>query len=268
MPASTTPSDALQGVILARIANEEGYEKVNILALNDDYGQGIANVFEENFTAADGEVGANVAYDPTGTSFDSEVQQVASGDPDAILVAAFPETGSIIMQAFAEQGVVGEVPFLFTDGLADPGFPESSGVDLNGERGTRPATEGPGADDFSSAFEEEFDTEPSTFSSNTYDAVMLAALAAAAGGDIEGRTIQENLQPVSQGGQEVLPSDICSGLESAAAGEDVNYEGAAGSQDLDENGDVTSQYELWEFDEEGQVTQVRLIQPPETTEPR
>lgn len=259
----TTPSDALQGVILAQIANEEGYEKVNILALNDDYGQGIANVFEENFTAAGGEVGANVAYDPTGTSFDSEVQQVASGDPDAILVAAFPETGSIIMQAFAEQGVVGEVPFLFTDGLADPGFPESSGVDLNGERGTRPATEGPGADDFSSAFEEEFDTEPSTFSSNTYDAVMLAALAAAAAGDTSGEAIRDNLQGVSKGGEEVLPSDICSGLEAAAAGEDVNYEGAAGSQDFDENGDVSSQYELWEFSDGG-LEQVEILSPADS----
>lgn len=257
----TVPSDALQGKILAQYATDQGYQTVNILALNDDYGQGIANTFEENFG---GEVAENVAYDPAGTSFDSEVQQVASGNPDAIMVVAFPETGSIIMQAAQEQGLVGQVPFLFTDGLADPEFPENSGVSLNGERGTRPATEGPGAEAFNSAFEAAYNETPGTFSANSYDAVMLAALAAAAGGATEGRTIQENLQDVSAGGREVLPSDICSALEAAAQGEDINYEGAAGSQDFDANGDVTSNYELWEF-ADGQLARIALLSPEGNT---
>lgn len=258
----TVPSDNLQGRVLAQIASDEGYETVNVLALNDDYGQGIANTFEQSFTEAGGQVGANVAYDPQGTTFNSEVQEVSSGNPDAVLLVAFPETGTSIMQSAAEQGLVGEVPFLFTDGLADPQFPQDAGVDLEGERGTRPATEGPGAESFNAAFQEAYGNEPGTFSANTYDAVMLAALAAAAGGGTDGQTIQENLQAVSEGGTEVLPEDICSALESAANGEDINYEGAAGSQDFDENGDVTSQYELWEFGPEGQLERVELIEPP------
>ena len=219
---------------------DEGYETVNIIALNDDYGQGIADTFEQAFTDAGGEVAANVAYDPQGQSFDSEVQRVSQGDPDAILMVAFPETGTSIIQAAQETGLVGEVPFLFTDGLADPEFPQDAGVDLEGEQGTRPASEGPGGEDFASAYDEEYGEEVSTFSANTYDAVMLAALAAAAGGDTDGQTIQENLQAVSSGGEEVLPSDICEGLEMAANGDDINYEGAAGSQNFDDNGDVTS----------------------------
>lgn len=256
----TVPSDALQAVVLADIAKEEGYETVNVLALNDDYGQGIAETFEKNF---DGEVAHNVAYDPTGTSFDSEVQQVAQGNPDAILVAAFPETGSSIMQAAQEQGLVGEVPFLFTDGLADPEFPQSAGVDLEGQMGTRPATSGPGTEHFTQAFQQEYDAEAGTFSANGYDATMLAALAAAAAGDTQGSAIQENLQAVSAGGQEVTGEDICSGLESAANGDDVNYEGAAGSQNFDDNGDVTSEYELWEF-KGNDLSRVELIEAPDT----
>ena len=258
----TVPSDNLQGEILAQIVEDEGYETVNIIALNDDYGQGIADTFEQAFTDTGGEVAANVAYDPQGQSFDSEVQQVSQGNPDAILMVAFPETGTSIIQAAQETGLVGEVPFLFTDGLADPEFPQDAGVDLEGERGTRPASEGPGGEDFASAYDEEYGEEVSTFSANTYDAVMLAALAAAAGGDTDGQTIQENMQSVSQGGEEVLPSDICEGLEMAAEGEDINYEGAAGSQNFDDNGDVTSQYELWEFGPEGQIERVELIDAP------
>jgi len=257
----TVPSDALQGIVLSDVAEEAGYETVNVIALNDDYGQGIAETFEQNFTEAGGTVNENIAYDPQGTSFDSEVQNAASGDPDAILVVAFPETGSIIMQAAVEQGLVGDTSFLFTDGLADPEFPETTGGDLTGERGTRPATEGPGAEDFTEAFQQANDSEPGTFSANTYDAVMLAALAAAAGGGTDGQTVQENLQPVSQGGEEVLPSNICEGLEAAANGDDVNYEGAAGSQNFDGNGDVTSPYELWEFTADG-LERVRVIDAP------
>ena len=259
----TVPSDNLQGEVLSQIVQDEGYETVNIIALNDDYGQGIAETFEQAFTDAGGEVGENVAYDPQGQSFDSEVQQASQGDPDAILLVAFPETGTSIIQAAQETGLVGEVPFLFTDGLADPEFPQDAGVDLEGEQGTRPASEGPGGESFATAYDEEYGEEVSTFSANTYDAVMLAALAAAAGGDTDGQTIQENLQDVSSGGEEVLPSDICSGLESAANGDDVNYEGAAGSQNFDENGDVTSQYEFWQFDQEGQIERVELIDAPE-----
>ncbi|MGB3634064.1 MAG: ABC transporter substrate-binding protein [Rubrobacteraceae bacterium] len=259
----TVPSDNLQGEILSQVAQDEGFSTVNIIALNDDYGQGIADTFEQAFTDAGGEIGANVAYDPQGQSFDSEVQQASQGNPDAILLVAFPETGTSIIQAAQEQGLVGEVPFLFTDGLADPQFPQDAGVDLEGEKGTRPASEGPGGEEFATAFQDEFGEEVSTFSANTYDAVMLAALAAAAGGDTDGQTIQENLESVSSGGEEVLPSDICSGLESAAGGDDVNYEGAAGSQDFDENGDVTSQYEFWQFDQEGQIERIELIDAPE-----
>lgn len=256
----TVPSDALQGVILAQVAQEAGYETVNIIALDNDYGLGIAETFEENF---EGEVAESLAYNPTGTSFDSEVEQVASGNPDAILVIAYPETGTIVMQAAQEQGLVGETPFLFTDGLADPEFPESTGVDLIGQQGTRPASEGPGAEDFASAYDEEFGGEPGTFSANSYDGVMLAALAAAAASDTSGSAIQENLQAVSEGGTEVTGADICSGLESAAAGEDVNYEGAAGSQNFDDNGDVSSDYELWEF-ADGELSQVEIFPAPES----
>ena len=258
----TVPSDNLQGQVLSQIAQDAGYKKVNILALNDDYGQGIASTFEKTFTDAGGQVPENVSYDPQGTTFNSEVQQAGSGNPDAILLVAFPETGSSIMQSAKEQGLVGKVPFLFTDGLADPEFPKSAGVNLEGEKGTRPASEGPGAQSFSTAFNKAYGNKPGTFSANSYDAVMLSALAAAAGGGTDGKTIQENMEAVSKGGTEVLPSDICSGLKSAANGANVNYEGAAGSENFDSNGDVTSQYELWQFGPQGQIERIRLIDAP------
>jgi ABC-type branched-subunit amino acid transport system substrate-binding protein len=239
---------------------------VNVLALNDDYGQGIAETFESVF---EGEVGANVAYNPQGTNFNSEAGQVAEGDPDAILLVGFPETGTSIMQAFAEQGTLGEVPILLTDGLATEEFPPllaDAGIEATDVRGTRPFAEGAGTEFYTTSYGEQFDGEdPGIFSANTYDAVMLAALAASAAGDPSGQAIQENLQAVSEGGAEITGENICDGLEQAANGDDVNYEGAAGSQNFDDNGDVTSDYELLEVQGEN-LEQVEVIPAPEPAE--
>lgn len=262
----TVPSDNLQAVALANIAQEEGYETVNIIALNDDYGQGIADTFESVF---EGEVAQNVAYNPQGTTFDSEASQVADGDPNAILLVGFPETGTSIMQAFAEQGTLGEIPVLITDGLATEEFPPQlaeAGIEAEDVSGTRPFAEGAGTEFYTTSYQDEFDGEqPGIFSANSYDAVMLAALAATAAGEASGQAIQENLQDVSTEGAEVTAENICDGLERAAAGEDINYEGAAGSQDLDDNGDVTSDYELLAIEGE-ELNQVEVIPAPEPAE--
>ncbi len=263
----TVPSDNLQAVVLSQIAQDDGYETVNVLALNDDYGQGIAETFESVF---EGEVAENVAYNPQGTSFDSEAGQVAEGDPDAILLVGFPETGTSIMQAFAEQGTLGEIPILITDGLSTEEFPPAlveAGIEETDDvRGTRPFAEGAGTEFYTTSYGEQFDgDDPGIFSANTYDAVMLAALAASAAGDTSGQAIQENLTDASQGGAEITGENICDGLEQAAAGDDVNYEGAAGSQDLDDNGDVTSDYELLEIQGEN-LEQIEVIPAPEPAE--
>ncbi|MGH3089774.1 MAG: ABC transporter substrate-binding protein [Rubrobacteraceae bacterium] len=258
----TVPSDNLQGEILAQIAADEGYETMNVLALNDDYGQGIADTFKGAF---EGTVAQDVAYNPQGTTFDSEAGQVTDGDPDAILVVGFPETGTSIFQAFQEQGTLGEVPILITDGLATEEFPPAlaeAGIEAENVTGTRPFAEGAGTEFYTESYTGEFeDEEPGIFSANTYDAVMLAALAASAAGDTSGSAIQENLTDVSAEGAEVTAENICDALEQASAGEDINYEGAAGSQDFDDVGDVTSDYELLAIEGE-ELNQVEVIPAP------
>ena len=44
----TTVSDAAQGVVLARLAWENGYETAGIMLINNAYGEGLADQFEEN----------------------------------------------------------------------------------------------------------------------------------------------------------------------------------------------------------------------------
>jgi len=51
-------------------------------------------------------------------------------------------------------------------------------------------------------------------------------------------------------------------IELLKAGKDINYEGAGGAQDFDENGDVISPVEIWQFIEnEPYIETVRLETP-------
>ena len=48
----TAVSDAAQGAVLARLAQEEGYKSAGIMYINNAYGEGLANQFEQTFTSS------------------------------------------------------------------------------------------------------------------------------------------------------------------------------------------------------------------------
>src|SRR3546814_8107559 len=52
----TTPSDALQGVAMAKVALDSGFKKVAVLYLNNAYGQGLSSQFANAFTKLGGTV--------------------------------------------------------------------------------------------------------------------------------------------------------------------------------------------------------------------
>ena len=61
----TAASDAAQGVVLARLAIEEGYESAGILYINNAYGEGLADQFTDTFTELGGSVTASVPHEDT-----------------------------------------------------------------------------------------------------------------------------------------------------------------------------------------------------------
>ncbi len=77
----TAPSDLFQGAVLAEVAANDGSTKPAVLALQDAYGEGLADAFTSNFTAAGGSLALDpVIYDPQAASFEAEVGK-ASGRP-------------------------------------------------------------------------------------------------------------------------------------------------------------------------------------------
>ena len=85
------PSDALQGQVLAAVmANLLGEDAVvNVIARNDAYGVGLADIFVQEWMAAGGTIGEEVIFNPEAATLDTEAQLATQGSPDGWLIVTF-----------------------------------------------------------------------------------------------------------------------------------------------------------------------------------
>jgi len=258
----TVPSDALQGVVLGDIVHEKGLRKVSTLYVNNDYGEGLANVFKKQFTKLGAEVLENLPYEKGKASYRGELSRAAEGDPDALLLVAYPENGITIIRQALEGGYFDR--FIFTDGMKTPKVVQQIGgqylADSVGSTPTSIASAG--ADHFKQAYEAEYgELPPKPFIDTAYDAAYLLALAIEKAGTTDGAKVRDALHEVANPpGEKVTAGEWKKARELIAAGKDINYEGAAGPHDFDENGDVPGVIEEWRFTEGGGVETVRKIQ--------
>ena len=65
---------------------------INIGARNDAYGTGLAQTVQDAWEGAGGEIGEEIMYDIDLPSYDTEADQIVSGNPDGIVIIDFPET--------------------------------------------------------------------------------------------------------------------------------------------------------------------------------
>ncbi|WP_290652195.1 ABC transporter substrate-binding protein [Aquisalimonas sp.] len=261
----TVPSDAFQGIALAEIAREADYESLSVLYINNDYGVGLAEAFEAAFTERGGTVSQMAAYEPGQASYRGELRRVSRGDTQGLVLIGYPENGRTILRQAVEGGMFEN--FVFTDGLRAPDLIDAIGPEfLNGTIGSSPQAmeDLPGAQHFRAAYAEAYgEVPPQPFMDTAYDAVYLIALAAQQAGSLDRDAIRDNLRSVANPpGEEVYPGEWEKALELLANGEEINYEGASGSVDLDEHGDVPGTFAHWHI-EDGEIRDVRVFAPEE-----
>ena len=91
-----------------------------------------------------------------------------------------------------------------------------------------------------------------SYAAESYDAVVLIALAAYAGQDVSGKSIASYLRQVSGGtGDGTKVTDFKTAATALKAGEQVDYDGFSGPITFDENGDPTgATIGIYKFDAE------------------
>ncbi|MEO6570467.1 MAG: ABC transporter substrate-binding protein [Ilumatobacteraceae bacterium] len=98
------PPDVLQGALVAELVAGDGNGSAYILALDDAYGTGLADVVESILTESGVTILGKKIYDPKAAGFDAEVDEIKAADPDAIVLITFDE-GSRILRTMVEKGI-------------------------------------------------------------------------------------------------------------------------------------------------------------------
>jgi neutral amino acid transport system substrate-binding protein len=256
----TVPSDALQGAVMAQLAHDEGHETASVLAIDNAYGNGFGDVFQESFEEQGGEVLNFVNYNPEGSDFSSDVEAATEDDPDVIVAVGYPDTGRIFMQNAYDRGHAGGNPtadWLFSEGFKnETGFVDQlPNVTFEGEehsivegcKGTTPMETT--RDAFVEDYQSEYEGEPALFADRSFDAAMLMMLASEHCDCVEGQQFQDAIVEVQNPPGQEVEYDAQQALTLLRAGQDIQWTGAAGPMEFDENHDVTAPYAIWEVNE-------------------
>jgi ABC-type branched-subunit amino acid transport system substrate-binding protein len=254
----TAPPDSFQGPALANaIAEDLGGadgKTVNIGARNDAYGTGLADTFSAAWEEQGGQIGEQVVYDPEQPSYDSEADQIAGGNPDAYVIIDFPETYQRVGPALVRSGNWSADKTWVTDGLISGTLAEDAGAKaVNGLRGSAPGApdEGAASEAFDTLYTEAPGPKRQTFDAQNFDAVILCYLAAVAAGSTEGPDMAEQIQGITApGGTKYTFEELPAAIEALQNGEDIDYDGASGPIDMNEDGDATAGvYDLYRFED-------------------
>jgi len=265
----TCVSDALQGVVQAKLAVDFGYKTTSVIYVNNPYGKGLAQVFKKEFEARGGKVLAMVPYEEGKPSYRGEVEKAISPGPGVLNLIGYPVDGNKMLVQSVELGYEGT--YLFSDGMkgeAVAGGPAAEYIE--GTFGTAPgALEVEVAKAFEEDYKKTFGSSTVPFRAQCYDALTLIALAIEKVGpsfldmtqEEQGAAIRDNLRFVANPpGEEVTYNEFAKAFKLLEEGKDINYQGASGPITFDENGDVVyGAIEIWQ-NFEGRAKTVKIIE--------
>ena len=210
------PSDVAEASQLADLAYDTlGLRKAAIMYANNDYGLGLKDKFQAQFTARGGQVVATEPYPVGHNDFKTIIQKIKAKNPDAVFLGGYKEMG-IATKQIREQGLkvqilactnYGDNEILTTAGRAAEGAIFGTPVYSPEESRDSAIVE------FVEAYKKTFNELPSLFEANGYDAVMIIAKAIEERGN-DGTKVAEYIRDLK------------------------NYGGGAGLVSFDSNGDV------------------------------
>ncbi|HSF31061.1 MAG TPA: ABC transporter substrate-binding protein [Candidatus Tectomicrobia bacterium] len=263
----TCPSDALQGVVLGKLAVELQYKAAAAIYVNNPYGQGLADQFKKSFERRGGKVTAMVPHDETpAPTYVAELRKAVQDKPDVLAAISYPGHASIYLREAIEGNYIKK--FLFCDGTKSLEVVKAIGEkNAEGMMGTAPGSVlTSGYNVFIAEYGKTYgEVPPLPYMTNMYDAVALIGLAVKAAQvegvkQLTGVAIRDRLRKVANPPGEVVgpgAADLKKASQLLENKQEVNYEGAAGSCDFDELGDVVTPIEVWKF-ADGKIITVRL----------
>ena len=224
----TAPSDARGGQILADITKDRKIKSVAITYTNNDYGKGLADVYEAAVKAHGIKVTAVASHEDGKGDYSAEVAVLAAAGGDAVAVIGYVDQGGKgIIQASLDSGAFDT--FILSDGMIGNSLTDAFGKSLNKSFGSLPGSTAKGSKIFATVAEAAGIDPSGPYTGESYDAAALIVLAMQAGGSADRDSIAKNVMAVANGpGKKIYPGELKKGLDLLAKGKAIDYEGATG----------------------------------------
>jgi ABC-type branched-subunit amino acid transport system substrate-binding protein len=273
--ASGSPSDAGAGDGGGDAgASAGGCKRMAIVHIDNAYGNGMAQVISATMPSRGGQIVLDIAVPvQAAAQYKNEIAQVMNARPDCMALIAYDVVGDQVMRDLqtARTQTPGQLPPGFfvigTDGIytsgfimngrRDPSDPTSPTV-AEGVIGTNPDTNPKTREyyEFKNLYAAHYplpkcdpadpgSSEPAPFTANIFDASIMAVLAIAKAGTKDRARIRDSLLDISRTGRTFSPAQIGDAIQAIQAGQDIDYKGASGNVDLDDNGDTLGDFIVW-----------------------
>ena len=254
----TITSDALQGTAAAKYALDQGFKKIAVIHVNNDFGVNLNGEFAKAYKALGGEIVSTTPYNEKQSSYASEATTAMAAKPDGLYLIATPVDGATIARAWVSQG--GVAKFLLNDGMNSPDFIAAVGAKyLNEAYGTSSGTSPSASTEYFNANYKAFSNiDPANPAADrSYDAGAIVGLAIAAAASAEPAAIRDAIFKVTDPAGAVVHAgkdEFAKALGLIKEGKAVRYEGVIGPVAFDKYGDITGPFRLWKITDGKVVT--------------
>lgn len=210
------PSDILEGTAMADFARKAGIHRVAIFALDDEFGNGLSEVFTRRFESKSRKVVKTFRItEGDDASFPGMIAEIKELNPQAIYLVAYVDTMTGLMKGLRASG---SEALLMGGGSVIDRLAEDAGDAAENFVYAQPTfdpnSEEPAVKSFVEAFRAKYNKDPDIFAAHGYDSFRLI------------------VQSMNDTGF-AFPDEVRRGLHGLG-----NYEGAAGRTTFDERGDV------------------------------
>jgi branched-chain amino acid transport system substrate-binding protein len=169
-------TDAAQGKFAAEyLYNTLGFTKIAVMHDGQAYGQGLAQVVNDEFTKLGGTVTDFQAITPGESDYSAPLAAIAANSPEALYYGGYVQEAVVLVNGMKSSGLTNTV-FFGCDGTFGADFIDRTGANGNGSYGTSLIPAASAAKDaFDAAYLAKFGTEAGKLSPFTWNAYDSAA---------------------------------------------------------------------------------------------
>ncbi len=264
----TTPSDSTLAIGMAYYAlNKLNCTQAGYFFENTSNATGVIAPLTASYTAHGGTIqnNANIEVTPHESSYRSEVEKLFAGNPNCIFMQTDPQTASTFFNDVRQLNHL-NVPFILTDAGDDINMAKAMGLAdaskwMTGMNGSPPS--GQGWQYFTQVYNTVWGTnQPVTLSQNTYDSVIIAALAITEAGTTDPTKWINDVNDVvnsSEASGHTVVHTYADGVAALKAGQKIDFEGASGSDDYNQYHNVAGSWDIVQFDTSGNTHTVYTV---------